>query len=159
MTVPSAPTPAFKSLSEQSPEELSRCHAACFDDYWSMETFRDILNNRSQFGWCASIEGEIVGLAVFAPGGEGYELLTVCIDPDFRNQGIAKALLLHCFAEEPFAKSDKILLEVASDNSPALALYHQLGFSKDGIRKNYYRRSTGRIDAVLMSLSVMKDRV
>lgn len=159
MSAASASMPTFRSLSEHSPTELSVCHAACFDDYWSEDAFKSILSCESQCGWCASVEGQLVGLAVFAPGGEGYELLTVCINPEFRSRGIAKALLLHCFAEEPLATTNKILLEVASDNSPALVLYHQLGFARDGIRKNYYRRATERIDAVLMSLSVMKDRV
>ena len=40
-------------------------------------------------------------------------------------------------------------LEVRKSNQPAIGLYEKLGFTRDGLRKNYYENPIE--DAVLMS--------
>ena len=48
-----------------------------------------------------------------------------------------------------------IHLEVAADNSGAVALYEALGYQVSGRRKQYYQRVSGhRVDAVMMALHV-----
>ncbi len=43
-------------------------------------------------------------------------------------------------------------LEVATDNTEAVALYSKMGFQKTAIRKNYYR-NCGR-DALVMTVEI-----
>jgi ribosomal-protein-alanine N-acetyltransferase len=45
----------------------------------------------------------------------------------------------------------RLLLEVAEDNTSAIALYTECGFSTIGRRKKYYRRKSGReVDALVI---------
>lgn len=46
----------------------------------------------------------------------------------------------------------RLQLEVFTDNQEAIALYHKLGFKKEGIKRRYTRRKNGRYqDALLMA--------
>ena len=49
----------------------------------------------------------------------------------------------------------KVVLEVRRSNVDALKLYETLGFSRVGVRKDYYR--TEKEDAILMEVFVNKD--
>ena len=43
-----------------------------------------------------------------------------------------------------------VFLEVAQDNTAALALYKTTGYDAIGMRKNYYKRAGGRVSAVTL---------
>ena len=79
---------------------------------------------------------------------EGY-ISNVAVDPAFRRNGIADALierlLLLC---EDHALSF-VTLEVRAGNVPAIALYEKHGFTRVGLRRNYYDRP--KEDAILMT--------
>jgi len=47
-------------------------------------------------------------------------------------------------------------LEVAEDNGPARAFYAFLGFSEVGLRRGYYRRDEGAIDAHILARDLDK---
>ena len=51
-------------------------------------------------------------------------------------------------------QSEKILLDERKSNEAAAGFYEKCGFTRDGIRKNYYREPTE--DAVLMSFQFGK---
>lgn len=75
------------------------------------------------------------------------ELLNLAVDPAYRRQGAASALL------EELARVTRgaIFLEVAEPNENAIALYRKAGFEAIDIRKGYY--SGGKINAVVMKKS------
>ncbi|MBB5212925.1 ribosomal protein S18-alanine N-acetyltransferase [Microbulbifer hydrolyticus] len=80
------------------------------------------------------------------------EILDVAVAPEWRRRGVAGRLLQEIFSRLPEDVA-RVLLEVRASNRPARALYHKLGFSEDGRRKNYYPKPDGsREDALLMSL-------
>jgi ribosomal protein S18 acetylase RimI-like enzyme len=72
------------------------------------------------------------------------ELLNLAVDPDFRRQGVASALLTSLSS----AARGEIFLEVAETNTPAIGLYLRFGWEQTGIRKGYY--SQGKINAIVM---------
>jgi len=72
------------------------------------------------------------------------ELLNLAVDPDFRRQGVASALL----AALASAAGGEIFLEVAETNTAATGLYLKFGWEQTGIRKGYY--SQGKINAIVM---------
>lgn len=74
------------------------------------------------------IDNQVIGmLNVHHENEERVMLHGVAIHPDTRGKGYGKAMM--CLAlDEVFKKVDTLLLEVDSENPPALALYRSLGF-------------------------------
>ena len=79
------------------------------------------------------------------------ELLTIATDPDHRRQGTASALLGRFLGEAAAFDSDIAFLEVAANNTAALALYHSFDFIERGRRPDYYKTPDGPVDALVMS--------
>ncbi|MEM1147343.1 MAG: GNAT family N-acetyltransferase [Pseudomonadota bacterium] len=80
------------------------------------------------------------------------EILTLATHPDHRRQGFARALILDLERQPEASGLLNWWLDVAADNSGAIAFYQALGFRIDGRRPKYYARLEGRrVDAILMS--------
>ncbi|MEE3377935.1 MAG: ribosomal protein S18-alanine N-acetyltransferase [Lachnospiraceae bacterium] len=78
------------------------------------------------------------------------DILNITVRPEARRQGIATKLLGKIGELAEPRGVTVIHLEVRESNTPARTLYGKLGFTVDGIRKNYYERP--RENAVLMTL-------
>jgi ribosomal-protein-alanine N-acetyltransferase len=63
-------------------------------------------------------------------------------------------MLLFLVDNARIAKAEKIILEVRPTNSGAQNLYHDFGFRKVGVRRNYYPAAHGREDATVMALEL-----
>ena len=83
---------------------------------------------------------------------EGY-ITNVAVSPDFRRQGIARALIAELTAKAGENKLAFVTLEVRESNAPAIALYTGAGFTPVGKRKNFYSNPTE--NAVLMTISLI----
>ena len=81
---------------------------------------------------------------------EGY-ITNVAVSPDFRRQGIAKALITELIEQAKAKGLAFVTLEVRESNAAARALYAGAGFAPVGIRKNFYSNPTE--NAVLMTIS------
>jgi ribosomal protein S18 acetylase RimI-like enzyme len=82
----------------------------------------------SELSVVARRDGRIVGMALcrrWPDVGGIIDLLAV--SPSERRRGLGRALLLRTFAIFAEAGCDSALLDVASDNPPALALYESAG--------------------------------
>jgi [ribosomal protein S18]-alanine N-acetyltransferase len=82
------------------------------------------------------------------------ELLLLAVRPEWRGQGIGRALLSRMIAHARQAGVERVFLEMR-DGNPADHLYRLCGFEPVGRRRNYYRRSDGRqVDALSYSLAL-----
>jgi ribosomal-protein-alanine N-acetyltransferase len=90
--------------------------------------------------------GRVDGYAGLAVGGDEAEVQTIGVRPDRQGGGIGRALLLELISA---AAGRRMLLEVRTDNEPALALYRSHGFETIGLRRRYYQPSGA--DAFSMS--------
>ena len=79
---------------------------------------------------------------------EGY-ISNVATMPDCRRCGIADALIYELTRRAEALELSFMTLEVRESNAPAIALYEKHGFTKVGIRKNYY--ALPKEDAILMT--------
>lgn len=79
------------------------------------------------------------------------ELITIAVEPTARRQGTGRALLAAFEAEARALGAVTTFLEVAADNTAALALYRRAGWDETGRRKGYYATAAGWIDAVTMA--------
>jgi len=126
-----------------SPDDLAALHAACFvtPRPWTAAEFAGLLSSN-----CALLTTSDGFLLARVAGGEA-ELLTLAVAPTARRSGQGKVLvhrfLAHCIGQA----AEAAYLEVASDNSPALALYEGTGWQPAGRRRNYYAPG---VDAVVM---------
>jgi ribosomal-protein-alanine N-acetyltransferase len=109
---------------------------------WSPAQFKEEFAGipSTRFFELAISDNEIVGYAgVIAPGPDAVaDILTVTVIDGFRRQGIAKRLIADIEGYCQSKGSSAIMLEVATDNSGAIALYENLGYSQISKRSNYY---------------------
>ncbi|WHI50685.1 ribosomal protein S18-alanine N-acetyltransferase [Microbulbifer sp. MLAF003] len=120
---------------------------------WNETQYRQSLESGHQ-GWLLENEGEMIACCVISHLFDEVEILDVAVAPNWRRHGIAERLLKGLITELP-DDIRRLLLEVRSSNLAALSLYRKLGFSEDGLRKNYYPAENGsRENAVLMSLAL-----
>ena len=68
-----------------------------------------------------------------------------------RRRGIGRALLDQAVAWARDAGVIKLELHVFPWNEPAIRLYEQFGFVREGVRRRHYRRAGEYVDAVLMA--------
>jgi RimJ/RimL family protein N-acetyltransferase len=81
--------------------------------------------------------------------------LGLMVAASHRRQGIGRALLA---AAETWARGagvKKLELHVFPHNEPAIALYESCGYTREGFRREHYRRPDGAyVDAILMAKMV-----
>ncbi len=83
----------------------------------------------------AVLRGNVAGFLVSRDvAADEKEILNLAVAPEFRRQGVAKALLFSCL--EGF--SGVVILEVRESNRIARSFYQKLGFQELGRRPNYY---------------------
>lgn len=99
----------------------------------------------------ATVDDEPLGYACFITVLDELHLLNFCVSPDHQGQGIGQAAMQALLSQFRDSHYEVVLLEVRASNDGAIHLYEKLGFKVDGRRPNYYRTTTGREDAVLMS--------
>ena len=132
-----------------TPEAMAALHALCFTTPrpWSAAEFAGLLADPLCFA-LVEPRGLLLGRAV---AGEA-ELLTLAVAPEARRQGIAARLLAGFLTQAETRQAETAFLEVAADNTPAIALYQRGGFAPAGRRRGYYARPDGpALDALVMT--------
>ena len=71
-----------------------------------------------------------------------------------RRHGIGRSLLDQAVAWARESGIEKLELHVFPHNEPAIKLYEQFGFEREGTRRNHFRRGGRLLDAVLMAYRV-----
>jgi [ribosomal protein S18]-alanine N-acetyltransferase len=129
---------------------LAQAHAASFAAPWSADEILRFAEDPGGFALIAEETDETAGFILCRVLAGEAEVLTLAVQPAFRRRGVAVALLEAALAlAAPTAEA--MLLEVASDNPGALALYAQAGFRTVGRRAGYYARTGApAVDAIVM---------
>ena len=132
-------------------DDMAAIHAAAFDDgrAWSKAELHQLLQSADTFSVTAG-RAFAIGRVI---AGEA-ELLTLATAPGSRRKGLGRACL-DAFIDAAAARgATAIFLEVAADNTAALALYGAAGFDHVGQRKGYYRQGRpAPVDAITMRYS------
>ena len=88
----------------------------------------------------------VVGFITATDLKETCDILSLVVDPKYRNKMVATNLLDYLISELD-ENLKLITLEVASKNIAAIKLYEKFGFEVVNVRKNYYKDD----DAYLMA--------
>lgn len=95
-------------------------------------------------------EGDVVGALVLRPTRAGGVLsLGMWILASHRGRGGGRMLMDAALAARP-DDVHKIELEVWPDNEAAISLYGGMGFEREGLRRNHYRREDGSLRSALI---------
>jgi len=135
-------------------EIFADLHATCFarspQEAWSASAISILLDAPGTGGLIALDQadeaiGFIIGRAIADEG----EVLTLCVSPSARRQGVATALVGEL--KKLLAPCRRIFLEVAISNQEARDLYENLGFQEVGRRPAYYHRDGKTVDALVLA--------
>ena len=136
-------------MEERHLAALAEIERACFHAPWSETMLREELGKGIFL--VAEQDGRTAGyVGCQTVLDEGY-ITNVAVSPDFRRQGIAKALITELIEQAKAKRLAFVTLEVRESNAAARALYAGAGFQPVGIRKNFYSNPTE--NAVLMTIS------
>jgi RimJ/RimL family protein N-acetyltransferase len=99
--------------------------------------------------------GEIIGRLSVArdphPASFHVADLGLMVAAGHRRRGVGHALLDRAVTWALESRVRKLELHVFPHNEPAIALYEQFGFAREGYRREHYRREAGYVDAILMA--------
>jgi ribosomal-protein-alanine N-acetyltransferase len=128
-------------------DDLARLHATSFEQPWSAAEIGVLLTGPGGFGVLVEGAGFLLARSVL----DEAEILTLAVDPARRREGLGSALVEAAAGLARQAGAEALFLEVAIDNTAAVALYESAGFSRAGFRPGYYRREgAGSVDALVL---------
>lgn len=131
-----------------------------FDVAFEKQFLTDIEDSEKEIYLCAVVDGHIVGTAsVFTIGPNKVKHRAefgIAIDKDYWGIGIGQALTEACIECSKIAGYSQLELEVASENTSAIALYKKMGFVEFGRNpRGFYSRYIGWQELVSMRLELL----
>ena len=124
-----------------------------FKQPWTKNQFlNDIQSKLDSENWVYVID-ELVGGYIFGWIIQSeFHLNNIAVHPKYLRRSIGKKLKQHIISRVISRDIKVILLEVSAKNIPAHKCYKSLGFTKMGIRKDYYAKGE---DAILYYLDII----
>ena len=118
----------------------------CFPMPWSLSMFVLELSKPSGICLAAVSDTRMLGYVICARYEEAYHVMNIAVEPNYRRQGVARALLEGLL--DKGGRDANYTLEVRVSNHAAIALYESYGFRGVGTRKHYY--ADNGEDAIIM---------
>lgn len=115
---------------------LAAIHASAFETgaAWDADTLATLLRLDGTFALRAGEEGFILARQTL----DEAEILTLAVDPSARRRGVGAALVSTALAAVAAAGATAMFLEVGESNEAAIGLYAVAGFTRIGLRRDYY---------------------
>ena len=148
---------AIRPMCDDDLAAVQEIEQRSYDFPWSLGIFSDCL----RVGYCCWVLDTASGLAgygIMSVAVEESHILNVCIAPESRRRGHARALMSHLMGTAMRHGARIAYLEVRPSNAAALKLYSELGFRHVGTRRAYYPAHNGREDAYVLSTPLIAAR-
>lgn len=128
---------------------LAELEQVCFSQPWSQKALEEEIQNPDACFFTA-VEGEaVLGYAGMHCPCEDCYMDNIAVFPEYRNRGVAAALLEALLEEAKRRGGEFLSLEVRPSNTGAVRLYGKLGFRQEGRRKSFY--TDPQEDALLLT--------
>lgn len=138
----------IRPMERKDVERISQLEEETFSMPWSRDAFLDMIEKEDARYYVAETDGIVTGgCGVLLIAGEG-NITNVVVDRAYRNQGIGTKMLQYLIEDGYRNGLTAFTLEVRVSNEGAIHLYEKLGFSSEGIRKDFYEKPTE--DAMIM---------
>lgn len=128
--------------------EAAEIERLIFSMPWSEKGFLSSLQLTDTEYLTVRFGERVVAYCGFLQSFDEADITNVAVHPDYRNRGIAFAMLKKLMEKGKERGVERFTLEVRAGNAAAIHLYEKLGFASAGIRKNFYDRP--KEDAVIM---------
>jgi ribosomal-protein-alanine N-acetyltransferase len=131
-------------------EDIAALQAGSFSHPWGVDALRWELGNTDVARLYAARTGDAALVAYCSCWilFDELHINSLAVADSWRRQGVARRLLAHVFRDAVAVGATKATLEVRQSNHAARALYEQLGFVVEAVRRDYYRDP--REDALLL---------
>ncbi|MGB6945714.1 MAG: ribosomal protein S18-alanine N-acetyltransferase [Bryobacteraceae bacterium] len=107
-------------------------------DAWPAESFLEYWRESPELFLVARQGRRIAGYSITRVNWRGAELESIAVDPRYRGQGIARALLDTTVTRLRSQSMGVLRLMVSTANAPALRFYREYGFVRTRLVKRYY---------------------
>jgi ribosomal-protein-alanine N-acetyltransferase len=107
-------------------------------DAWSKPIFRKWYRRCPDLFIVAEVSGIIAGYMCTSIEQKTGEIESIAVDPAFRRQGVASALMDYTLTEMRASAITTVELQVRTSNTGGIRFWHNLGFSPSGILPNFY---------------------
>ena len=149
---PAADEARFEPMTEARLDAVLAIEQRAYSHPWTRGNLRDSLA-AGHMAQCLLAGDELLGYLIAMPGYREVHLLNITVAPAHQRQGWGRMLLDALVLWSRGLRADMLWLEVRVGNTRAQQVYLRRGFSRVGLRKNYYPLRHGeREDAVVMSL-------
>ena len=121
-------------------EEVAALEKVCFPTAWTKESYlRELANPHGCYLVARKAgPGRLLGYAGLRVVGPEAHVSTLCVAPECRRQGLAKALLGQALTLARERGASRALLEVREGNLAARQLYEGFGFCVIALHRGYY---------------------
>lgn len=116
---------------------IAKLEKTCFSTPWSENALLEAFSAGTKFFVAQKGEKVLGYIGISCILDEGY-ITNVAVFPEYRRQGVGKALLERVFSLARDEGLSFVSLEVRESNTPAITLYENLSFKQEGKRKNFY---------------------
>ena len=138
----------IRKMTDREVPQVAELEKLCFSQPWSEKSVAGELDNPLAL-WLVAMEGDrLAGYVGSQTVMDETDMMNLAVAPQFRRQGVGKALVNALVASLKELGSRCLTLEVRDSNGPARALYAKLGFVEVGRRRGYYRDP--REDALIL---------
>lgn len=116
---------------------------------WSRTSWESEFGDAFEVLGARDASGALIGVIALRYGGDTVDLDRIVVAPAARRRGVGRSLIMTAIVQARFRRVTEMILEVRTDNEPAVTLYRELGFTEVTTRSDYY--GPGR-DAMLMKV-------
>jgi ribosomal-protein-alanine N-acetyltransferase len=129
-----------------------------FDHPWSLNDLEFWLKKRNVIGMVAEDDADIVrGYVIYELEKTSINLLNFAVDPDYRYQGVGRALMDKMLGKLQCGKRNKLSMILADNNLGGQLFLRQMGFRATKVEKGYYEKITN--DAYVFEFSQVLQEV
>ena len=130
---------SVRRFSKEDISEVHKLETLCFSEPWS-ENSLEILLDGDNFGIVCLTDGQVAAYGGMTCVLDEGAVTNIAVAPEYRRQGIGRAVVRAMLAEAESKGISSVFLEVRVSNEAAISLYRSEGFLECGIRKGFYKR-------------------